>query len=168
MCNQTNNSAHAGKCKEVDSISSIVLDWILYNVFLTFFPLILVVLVKSVARMNIELLEIVPDYLLIGFAIAITSYNYVSEYNCPPKKRKLLTAVPFILGITCLVVYFALFGDFSFVSSFLRNDISVLVKFVVCITIYLMFNIIECVVLIINTERTRRKTNLNAKCPVTK
>ena len=89
-----------------------IFRWLKYGVVLSFAPLALVWLLSTIIGYEIDILDAVPDILLIGFAVAVNALCYETddEKKMDDRKRKIFQNISRLTMVVCLVLYFGLFN----------------------------------------------------------
>lgn len=89
-----------------------IFRWLKYGVVLSFAPLVLVWLLSTIIGYDINIMDAIPDILLIGFAVAVNALCYETddEKNMKKYKRKIFQNISRFIMVVCLVLYFGLFN----------------------------------------------------------
>lgn len=95
------------KSKEIYSVAK---EWLFYSVFLSCVPQGFVWLFKWVTNCDITVPRILPEALLIGFAVATNSLGCSKEYKGKYVQRKETgERIVLFIMLFCLVFYFGLY-----------------------------------------------------------
>lgn len=95
---------------KIYNILWIARHWIFFGVILSFLPPGLVWLFKYITGCDITIPEIIPDSLLLSFAVAVNALGCSVEYQGSGVKRKGWgEAVSLLFMLFCAVFYFGLY-----------------------------------------------------------
>lgn len=139
------------KIRMIISLFLVAVEWLIFSVLLTLFPLLLGIVVKTLAGYKPELVDIAPDCLLVGFSIACSVLNCVIDNEDAMSKsaKKILLGLIFVFAGACLYVYCGLFGNVSIPSTVnsIVSDDDLLATMFKAMAIFLLFFIFSSVVL---------------------
>lgn len=132
--------------KRTELISKIC-RWLWYGVFLSLLPCLILYIFNRIVGYNMKVVETLPDYLLLTFAIAVNALaNETDKEKClNPKIRKVFKFFSRATLFSSIVFYIGLFNE-GFIAPnitalLMKNESSVLILYK-CVTVALIVNII--------------------------
>lgn len=101
-----------------DALYDKIERWLIYGVALSLAPYFVTLLLFKIIGYKVNILDMLPDYLLVTFAVAVNAHSYASdEKKCVGKRlRKFSSIFSAVTMSLTFVVYFGLFND-NFISS---------------------------------------------------
>lgn len=93
-----------------------IIRWLWYGVFLSLVPYLMVILFWLIAGYEISILETLPDYLLVTFAVAVNALSLEtdSEKKISDDARSIFKTLSGITLFATAIFYFGMFNyDFS-------------------------------------------------------
>ena len=155
------------KIQMMISLFLVAVEWLIFSVILTLFPLLLGIIVKTLAGYKPELVDIAPDCLLVGFSIACSVLNCVidNEEIISKSAKKILLGLILAFAGACLYVYCGLFGNVnipSTVSTIVSNS-DLLSKVFKAMALFLLLFIFSSVILQMKSNYRENKEEKNGK-----